>query len=264
MKNDKILLNISKIEDLEKFKKLGISNFLFPLKDFSIGSASFSFEEIASTGVEAYVLVNRILTDDDIDIFMELSIPDNVKGFIIEDTGLLYELKDSKYELINFQNHLNNNYETVNFWLDYFDSLVVSSDITADEIATIFDKSSKPLVLSVLFYPMIMYSRRNLVGNYYRHLNEPQKRRLNIDVFNSNSTFKLVENDYGTAVFDSELVDIRAFAVSLDEKKIKFYLIDTNFLDFETVKSALKGDNISLGTLGFLNKKTVYKVGDLK
>ncbi len=129
MKNDKILLNISNIKDLEKFEKLGISNFLFPLRDFSIGYSSFSFEEIASTGVEAYVLVNRILTDGDIDEFLKMKIPDNVKGFIIEDTGLLYELKDSKYELINFQNHLNNNYETVNFWLKYLDSLVVSSEI---------------------------------------------------------------------------------------------------------------------------------------
>ncbi len=109
-----------------------------------------------------------------------------------------------------------------------------------------------------------MYSRRNLVGNYYKHLNEPQKDNLKIDVFNSNSSFKLVENDYGTAAFDSELIDIRAFASSLDEKKIKFYLIDTNFLDFETVKQALEGKDLPFGTLGFLNKKTVYKVGDLK
>ena len=120
MKKGKILLNISNLNDIEKYKKLGISNFLFPLKDYSIGYTSFTLEEISNFGCECYILANRLLKDTEIDEFLKLNIPKNIKGFIIEDTGLYYALKDKEYELINFQNHLNNNYITINYWLKYF------------------------------------------------------------------------------------------------------------------------------------------------
>lgn len=264
MKNEKILLNVSDLEDLKSYKKLGISNFLFPLKGFSIGYTDFSFEEIAKTDVPAYVLVNRLLTDDDIDSFLNLTIPSNVKGFIVEDTGLFYELKDKGFELINFQNHLNNNFKTINYWLKMFDSLVISTDITKEEIEEIVQKSCKPLVIPVFLFPMIMYSRRTLVTNYYKHLKEEPKYQLKVDIINADGSFNLVENAYGTAVFDTKHIDIREFASTLAEDKIRFYLIDSNFLDASTIIEALRGKALLESTKGFLEKKTVYKVGDLK
>lgn len=264
MRNDKVLLNISTIADLERYKKLGIANFLFPLKDFSVGYESFTFEEIEKTRVNAYILVNRILTDEDLDRFVKLEIPKNVKGFLIEDTGLMCELTDKGYELISFQNHLNNNYETINYWLDYFTSVVLSTDITGQEIEEILDYTTKPLVLQVFAYPMVMYSRRTLTRNYLRHRGEDEKDHLDVAVPNADIHFKLRDNDYGTAVFDANLLDIRDFAESLDAEKIKFFLFDTHFLSSDLVEAALEGKPIENTTTGFIDKKTVYRVGDLK
>lgn len=264
MRRDKILINISDLNDLEKFEKLGVSNFLFPLEDFSIGYKAFSFEEIGSTSIKAYVLVNRLLTDEDIDHFLQLEIPENVVGFVIEDTGLMYELKDSKYELINFQNHLNNNYETINYWLNYFDSVVLSTDITKEEVEKILGMAKKPLVICSFLYPMVMYSRRDLVANYRHHNGKTGPEMVDVSLDNPEISFKFVGSKWGTAVFDCKILDVRDALKDIDDENIKFYLIDTNFLDTEKVIKAIKGEEIEDTHDGFFSKKTIYKVGDIR
>ena len=114
MKKDKILLQIENLDDVDYYNELGITNLLFPLKEYSIGYKDFTFDEIRNIN-NAYVFMNRILTDDDIDAFVNMEIPKNIKGFIIEDVGLLEIISSMGYEVFLFQNHLNNNFETINY-----------------------------------------------------------------------------------------------------------------------------------------------------
>lgn len=264
MKKDKILINIEDLSSVEEYKKLGVTNFLFPLKGYSIGYKSFTFDELSKLNCNVYVLVNRLLTDEDIDEFLQLKIPSNIKGFIIEDIGLYEELKGRGYELINFQNHLNNNYKTVNYWLKYYDSLVISTDITREEIKKIVNETTKPLVLNTFGYPMIMYSRRHLVSNFYKHLDKEEKKEIDIKENLSNAHFFLKESEYGTAVFNNRSFDYRSMIDELDDEKIKFYLINEAYTNIQIIKDVIDGKSIPNATTGFLDKKTVYRVGDLK
>ena len=69
MKKEKILINIEKLEDIEKYEKIGINNFLFAVKDFSIGYNSFTLDEIIyvnNSGVKVLYL-NKILNCKDIE-----------------------------------------------------------------------------------------------------------------------------------------------------------------------------------------------------
>lgn len=264
MRRDKILLQLDSTKEIGEYEKMGVTNFLFPLRGYSVGYDDFSFEEIESSQVDAYILANRLLTDKDIDEFLKLKIPHNVKGFVIEDTGLYYELKDKGYTLINFQNHLNANAETVNFWLEYYDSLVISTDITEAEIKTIVDESTKPLVLNALGYPMIMYSRRALVSNFYQNFSLGNKKEVTLGDPKGQFEFKLRETDYGTACFDSKILDARDLVDVLPDEKMLFYLINGARLDRESIKHAIEGEKIANATRGFLDKKTFFKVGDAK
>lgn len=264
MKKNKILICVNSQEEVKYYHDLGISNFLFPIKNFSIGYGEFTLEEISKyKDTNNYLLVNRLLTDTDIDEFLKLDIPDNVKGLVVEDIGLYYALKDSKFEIINFQNHLNNSYKTVNYWLKYFDSLVLSTDITLEEIETILNNATKPLIVNTFGYPMIMYSRRKLLSNFFEHLGENSKSELKIDIPNQ-VKFKLAEQEYGTAVFDDHLLDIRKSLDSLDESKIKYYLFNTKFISKEIMTKALNDEFVEDTTEGFLHTKTIYRVGDIK
>lgn len=261
MKKDKILINVNNLDDIEKYKKLGITNFLFGLSGFTIGYSEFTLEEISKINGNVYVLVNKILTDEDIDEFLKLDIPASVVGFVIEDTGLYYALKDTKYELINFQNHLNNNFKTINYWLNHFDSLVLSTDITLEEIKEILSKCDEPIIINALGYPMIMYSRRQVVSNYYRHMGKEPKKSVEIDEPISKNKFLLKENNYGTAVFNNQVTNYIKYLDELDDSKIKFYLVNTEFLEFDDVEKALRGEELNNQSDGFINKKTIYRVG---
>ena len=264
MKKDKILLCVESLDSIKKYEELGISNFLFPLKDYSVGYEDFSLEDIESCECDAYILANRLLTDDDIDEFLKLEFPSNVKGFLIEDTGLYMELKDKGYTLINYQNHLNNNYETVNYWLDRFDSLVISTDITLEEIEKIIDESKKPLVLYTFGYPMIMYSRRHLVTNYYREFDLGDKKEVVIKDPKKTFEFRLKETKYGTSCFANEILDARKEAKKLDDEKILFYLVNAQGIEEDDVLKVILGEEILNTSQGFLYKKTVFRIGDLK
>lgn len=261
MKRDKILICVDNLDDINEYEKLDIVNFLFPLENYSIGYNTFSFEEIKAFN-SAYILINRLLTDEDIDNFIKLEIPNNIKGFVIEDIGLIDILKSKGYEVILFQNHLNNNYETINYWLKYVDSLVISTDITKEEIKEIIDKADKPLVLNTFLLPMIMYSRRRLVSNFYRHIGKDSKNEIAINEKISNSNFLIKESTYGSAVFNNKILDYRDFTKELNQEKIKFYLFNSAHIDKNTIIKGIKNEKVDNTTTGFLDKKTIYKVGD--
>lgn len=263
-KNNKILINISNIEDIKKYKEVGITHFLFPLENFSVGYETFSLETIKKTGVKAYLLINRLLTDDDIDEFLKLEMPKNVQGLFIEDTGLFYALKQSHLEKINFQNHLNNNFKTVNYWLRHFDSLMVSTDITKEEVDVILKNADKPLIIYTFGYPEIMYSRRCLLKNYYEHLGEKPKKSIEVTIPNNELSLILKESPLGTVAFPNTPLDAREEALAYDEDKVKFYLFDTNMIDKEKIIEALNGSSFEDVQKGFLHRKTIYRIGDIK
>lgn len=264
MKTNRILVNITNLEHVKLYEEVGITNFLFPLKGYSIGYESFTLEDIEKVKNDVYILVNRILTDRDIDNFLKLKMPSNVKGLFIEDIGLYYALRGSRLELINFQNHLNNNFKTINYWLKYFDSLVLSTDISYEEASKIIKEVNKPLVVYAFGFPEIMYSRRHLLTNYYAFTKNESKTKDTLTIPNNEASLVLKENEYGTAVFSNKILDARSEVSKYPQEKVKFYLFDENIIEFSVVIKALKNETLEGVDKGFLYKKTVYRIGDIK
>ena len=66
MKNN-YLISINNLTDIDKYKKVGGSAFLFALDSYTIGYNTFTIEEINSIQNETkYVLINRLLSSRDI------------------------------------------------------------------------------------------------------------------------------------------------------------------------------------------------------
>ena len=140
---------------------------------------------------------------------------------------------------------------------------MISTDITESDIRTIVSKSNKPLILNTFGYPMIMYSRRTLITNFYLHLNKEGKDKIFLNEKTTNSHFFASENKYGTAIFNSTPIDYRSIVDDELDANIKFYYINSSFCDKNIVKDIIGGKR-SLGSRGFLDKKTIYRVGDIK
>lgn len=217
-------------------KLSGESNvtFLFPIQDFTVGFPHpFSLSDIQVE--HAYLFVNRILDCEGIERFKEIisKLPSNIEGIVFDDLGILEVLNQVPNYLtkILFLNHFNCNTISVNGYLEYVDSVVVSTDLTEEETHQIVSSSSKPVCLYTFGHVNIMYSRRRLITNYNEHF---QKKAPLISSLTNDlkQEFKIVENEYGTVIYSSKPFN------GLKYRKfhpVLFHLINPLFLEGDEV-----------------------------
>ena len=256
MNKDLILVQnkslINKVKEVEK------ATFLFPLEGYSVGyPITFKLEEIEEFG--AYILVNRVLDEKSIESLKELfnDLQKNIKGIVFEDLGVIEIVKDLDITKILWQNHLNDSYLSVNGFLKYVDSVMVSTDITEEEINLIVTKAEKPLTLYVFGYVPVMYSRRHLISNFNLNYNENVKNPNTITEEVLKESFKIYENEFGTQLFSSVLFDGRV----LKKYNALYYFINTVFVSDEDVLNFINNKELTVSSNdGFLNKKTIYKL----
>ena len=258
MKNNNILITVNKNIDINKLKELGITKFAFPLKGFCVGIPdTFLISEI---NTEAYIYVNRIFDNEGIDKLKEViyNLPKNIKGIIFDDLGVLQILKDINIEKILYLTHFNNNTLSVNYYLTLVDSVILSTDITMDEIDYIIQNSNKLISLFTFGYVMAMYSRRKLLTNYTNYHNLEYQNKLVID--NTNKKFIVYENEFGTVMYHDKVFN----GYSLLAKNCLYNFINSTFLTTEDVINFLTGTVNKEWDEGFLYQETIYRLkGDL-
>ena len=246
-----ILIFVDDLKYLSDYRKAGVSAFLFALEEFSVGYKTYSIEEINNVDVSnKYVIINRILTSDDIDKLKKIIKKfKNIKGLVFEDVGVYEFLRklDTNLELILFQNHFCTNSNSVNFWLDKVDSVFISNELTYDEISLITKQAKKSVCLHLFGYNQVMYSRRLLLSNWSEYFALPSKKQNTITDQATKVQFKAYEDKY-------ELLNL---------KNVKYFYINTMLIPHQRILQFLKDLN-SIDTQneddGFLHKSTIYKL----
>ena len=262
MKKNKTLLIVNNLELVELLNKESNITFLFPLEEFCVGFLkTFKLDEIKG---EAFILVNRILDNESIEKFKILldNLPQNIKGIVFDDIGVLNVLLEKKSNLtkILFLNHFNANYLSVNAYLEYVDSVVVSTDITKEEVDEILDKAIKPVVIYTFGHINIMYSRRSLISNYNKHFKKNVNNIASITENSLNHSFKIMENNYGTVVYTDKPFNGLLYR---DKKNVLYNLINTVFLSNEEVLEILHSNDDLSDKYPYKylsNKKTIVKI----
>lgn len=261
---EKIIVNINNISDIEKYKSKEINNFLIPLDGFCVGYNTWKLEDLKNLNTEYYLLLNRLLTFKDLDNLKNiLKYIDTtyLKGIFFEDLAVLEIIKELNLnvEKIYFPNHFGTNYASINAFLKRgIDSMVISNEITKEEVEEILSKVSKSVVVPILGYNQIMYSRRNLISNYNKEYDLTLNKNNQITEQVTKRKFNIKENEYGTVIFDEDIYNnIELLKL---KNNVKFYLINSTDLSLEEIILFLERNN-SLKNNSFLNKKTIYKVG---
>ena len=241
MKNNYLLL-VSNKTMVEELKEESNITFLFPVKDFTVGFKEvFSLEEI--TIPHAYLFVNRLLDHEEILYFKDFikQLPSNIEGIVFDDIGVLQVLNEIENSLtkILFLNHFNCNYISINSYLEYVDSVVVSTDVTEKEVDEILLKANKPLVIYTFGHMNIMYSRRKLISNYNEHfkLNDPSISVLTNDL---GQQFKMVENEYGTVIYTNLPFNGLRYR---NKGNVLFYLVHSIFLDSNDIRDIIHSED---------------------
>lgn len=228
---------------------------LYPLKSFCVGyNTYFDINKI-----DDFALVNRILDNDDIQKLDKIIHNSNIKGIVFDDLGIIDVIKDMKITKILILDHLATNSKSINYYLEYVDSVIISNDLTKDEILYILNNTNKPLCINVFGLKKLMYSRRTLLTNYNIYHNLENQNVLDSKI--DNNSFKIIENEYGTVFYAYPYYNALEL---LNSNNVLYYIYNPILLNNKDVINVVinnKIENIPNSPL-FLNKKTFYKVGD--
>ena len=255
------MINIENISDIDYYKKIGINNFLFAINDFSIGYKTFDINEIKHIKENKYLLINRILNNEDCEKFKEIKKElEYIDGIIFEDIAIYNILKDFKINLIWNQTHFATNYKSINHWLELTHSAVISNELTSNELKEILNNTNKPLILNIFGKNPIMYSRRTLITNFNKNFNLSDNKEVILKEPITNNEFLATENNFGTFIFNNKYFNIIPYLKDFDDEKILFYLINPCGLEKEEINELINGELLENSDDGFMNKKTIYKL----
>ena len=252
-------LTVVTSDEVLKLKVKNI-NFLFPIQDFSVGFLNtYKIEDIQIP--ESYLYINRIFDCQGIKELEKMlqKVSSFIKGICFTDLGIIRIVKNLglSLELIYMQSHNTTNAESINYYLDYVDSLLISTDITKEEMITILDQVKKPLVVPYFSLMDTMYSRRSLLNNYQEHFNLPKKQEEVLMEEGTKKEFLAVENDYGTVLYAKKFIDYR----EIEHPNIYYSFVNPMHLNQEEIEKILNGEDASvLKDTGFLHQETYYRL----
>lgn len=269
--------------DIVKYKEIGAKAFIFGLKDFSSGyDLTLDISDIIdicerNQDVEIFVAVNKNIFNDEVDILKDkLILLDKAKvaGILFYDLAVL-SLKEKlklNVPLVWNQTHMVTNYNTCNYYYDKgVEYGVLAGEITLNEMNEISSRTKMGLFAHVFGYPIMSYTRRSLLSNYFIS-NNKKKEKDSYTIKNNGESYTIKEENNGNAIYYGKLLnlgkDVLSLSVSyiiLDENGVDHGLFEEvvslyskildNDLDASSRLSSLVGDD-----KGFFYKSTIYKV----
>ena len=268
--------------DSKELKLTNVDGFILPIKDLSVNYNYYvdinELDSILTTlnNKDIFISLNKNMHNGDLPKLKETLLlleNYNIKGIIYYDISIVKYKKELnlKNDLVWNQEHLTNNYSTVNYWYNEGARYTyLSSEITASEIKKIKKNTKAKLMANIFGYIPIFTSKRHLISNYLETFNKSSDSKL--FYMYKEGLYYPVKEDLVTTTYSSYILNgiKEYFNLDLDYYVINSFLIDNiedvldifhNLTKNNLEKSYQKLDNITKNTSdGFLHKETIYKV----
>jgi putative protease len=255
----------------KKMNEYNNDSFILPLKDFSVGfDVYFNTDEIneLSSVYNVSVIINKFIHEKDLDFIKKLLLKlDNIKYFFVEDFSLINYI--SKEKIVLYPNHIISNYYSVNYLNELgFNNLVVSNELTIDELIEIKENTKSNLFYTLISKNNLMYSKRELLTNYYDNYKiNDRSNKIIVNEEVSNHELIIKEEEKATTIFNNKIFCANKYLDKLDGYN---FIVNLSNIDDKSKKTIL--DNLNKKDLYklidsdyyFLENRIVYKVGDLK
>lgn len=244
----------------------------------------FKLEEVLSIikkykEKEIFISLNKNMHDSDLSFLKETLLKldkTKIKGIIYYDISIVNFKEELKLnlDLVWNQEHMTNNYFTINYWKEHGVNYTwLSNDITLDEIKEIRNKVDSKLMIQLFGYVPMFTSYRHLVNNYLNTFKLNSKNEYYIE--KENKVYSIVDDERGTTVYSNNILN--AIKESLVLKDIEYIVLNSYNIDcdcFEIVVELFNNLNeknkeeyssiiynmFNNTDSGFLYKETVYKV----
>ncbi len=238
----------------------------------------FELDDLKNIDKEIFVCLNKNMHNDDIKLLEEVLIrlnTYNIKGVIFYDLAIPNLAKKLKlnYDLIWNQEHMTNNYYTINFWYDYNVKYTwVSNDISLREMKEIKQNTNAKLLVTLFGYLPMFTSQRHLVKNYLKTFSLKDNSKVNY-IAKEGKIYPLTDSKMTVAytdfildgleeklLLDYDYIVLNSFLISDDkfEKVLKIFN-DANKKNIKELQLQLNKMFDNLGK-GFFYNETVYKV----
>ncbi len=283
------------LNNLDSYIENGINTFLLPLKDYSVEYTNcYSLDNIKSIidkykDINIFISINKNIFNSDIEPLKEIlkQIANlKIKGIFYYDLAILNLKKklNLNIDLVWNSTFMVTNYKTCDYYYKKgVKYALISKEITKEEIIDIIKKTKITPIVELISYPIVAFSRRTLVTNYYKNYDLAHKDEINIIEPKSKQKYYLTESKYGTSfILDKlmngskilrELNNTKLDYILLKEdliehsifieciKNIKYYLNNYKNMDDKDYSNWLNKQNELLGrNTNFFYRKTIYKV----
>lgn len=248
----KYLIIPKKNNELEKFQEKGADAFIFGLEKFSVNYPEITLEEIKdlSKKYPLWIALNKNIRNEELEELekklVELS-ELNIQGVLFYDLAILsiVQRKELKLPLVWHQTHMVTNYNTCNYYYSKgVENAFVSNEITLDEILEIKENTKIKLLVQLFGYPVMSHSRRNLITNYFKDIEEPKEKEIYELTEKSEEKFLIKESHAGTTILFGKIINGTKPLYSLLQSNIEYGVLDTNLIS----------DEIALKVLGIYNE----------
>lgn len=279
---------------IEKLSALGADAFIVGnekyanrlVKSFSLLEISKAAKIIKTLNKKLIISLNLIIHNDDIkdvNSFLDTIKNLEIDGIIFGDLGLfnLAKRKGLEHLLIYNPETLNTNYYDPVFWNKKgIKGLIISKEITLQDIKLISKESPIKVGLIGHGHLNMFHSRRPLVSNFFKYRDEEYKEYINNKNLKlveelRNESYPVFQDNHGTHIFRAKSMEayqeVTELKNYLDIFIIDGILKDTAYLE-ETLKNyqeIIQSNNPKIAKniseslqdthdSGFLYKKTVY------
>lgn len=169
----------------------------------------------------------------------------DVDGIYFHDLGVydaakIYDLNDKL--IYDGKTVLCNSLDTA-YMLKKVDSVVISRELTLDEINTIVRNNPGKVDLQIFGHVRLSYSKRKFLKNYFKEINKEydylNKETLTIAEEQRDYRFPIMETLDGTYVYSDYIFEMMSEIVDL-EQYVKRGIVDTLFVDDNIVIQACR------------------------
>ena len=268
----KILVIPNNKDNINNLLNTNIEGLILPIEHLSVNSSCyFNINEIKEilnkTDKEICICINKIMMNKDLKLLekdlIELN-KLNISKILFYDLAVINICKrlNLNKDLAIYQDHLNASTLSNLFYkkrnINY---TVITNDITKEEINEIA-KNQKLMMICYGYLP-IFYSRRYLITNYLKYINK-EKKDTNYYIKDKDDKYIIEEEESGTTVYTKEPINLLN---KIEELNIDYIILNGNHINNEEFNKVLnkyitKEKNKENYYIGFLEKKTVYKVED--
>ena len=219
---------------------------------------------------EIFLCMNKIMHNSDLEYLRSVinKIKDKNIKILFYDMAVYNICLDLGIcdKLVIYQDHLNASVNSNNFYYDLgIKGSFITNDITYEELMEIKNNTKMKLMFLGYGYQPIFYSRRYLVSNYLKYID--QDKGDNYQIISDNLVkYPISEEEYGTTIYTPKEINLINYLSDLDS--IDYIVMNSVNMDSDKfnlmVDKFIKREQVENTYLGFFKIKTIYKVKYVK